>query len=128
MLFLIGFLLRLVPVLLSYNLGIGLDDMFQYDMLERSLASGNGHRWYAQDDLYFVQPYIQFDLSTTDYQPRGILTSFRPPQYPTFLAIIYFFTGSGSHRFFIVRIVQAFIGAMLVSMTYLLGKKIYREI
>ena len=127
MLFLIGLLLRLVPVLLSYNLGIGLDDMFQYDMLARSLASGNGYRWYAQDDLYLVQPYVQFDLSIIDYQPRGVPTSFRPPLYPMFLAIIYFFTGSGSHRFFIVRIVQAVIGAMLVPMTYLLGKKFSRE-
>jgi 4-amino-4-deoxy-L-arabinose transferase-like glycosyltransferase len=33
----------------------------------------------------------------------------------------------GSHRFFIVRIVQTVIGAMLVPMTYLLGKKFTRE-
>jgi hypothetical protein len=42
----------LIPViLLRAGLGIGLDDMFQYDMLARSLVAGNGFRWYAQEDL-----------------------------------------------------------------------------
>ena len=40
----VALLLRLVPVLLAFNLAIGLDDMFQYDMLGRSLASGASGR------------------------------------------------------------------------------------
>jgi hypothetical protein len=37
--FWLALIVRVVPVLASYNLGIGLDDMHQYDMLARSLVS-----------------------------------------------------------------------------------------
>lgn len=121
--FFIALLLRLIPVLSSYNLGIGLDDMFQYDMLARSIVAGNGYRWYAQDDLYLIQPILHLDLSSGDYDPRGVLTSFRPPLYPAFLALIYFITGTGTHRFFIARLAQAFVSAALVPLTYLLAKQ-----
>ena len=87
--FFIAFILRLGPVLLTRSLGIGLDDMFQYDMLARSLASGNGFRWYAYEDLQRLEPYVNFDLSSIDYDPvRGMPTSFRAPLYPSFLAVI----------------------------------------
>ena len=36
--FIVALVLRLIPVLAARGLGIGLDDMFQYDMLARSLA------------------------------------------------------------------------------------------
>ncbi len=49
--YIVALILRLIPVILSRGLGIGLDDMFQYDMLARSLAGGHGFRWYAQADL-----------------------------------------------------------------------------
>ena len=39
--FIIALILRLIPVILARGLGIGLDDMFQYDMLARSLAAGD---------------------------------------------------------------------------------------
>jgi hypothetical protein len=123
--FLVALLVRLIPVLLSRNLGIGLDDMFQYDMLARSIVSGNGYRWYAQNDLYLVKNYIPFDLSTVDYDPRGILTSFRPPLYPAFLAIIYFFNGINPERFFTARLVQALMNAMLVPMTYFAARQVF---
>ncbi|MBU4224725.1 MAG: glycosyltransferase family 39 protein, partial [Chloroflexi bacterium] len=123
--FLVAFVLRLVPVLLSFNLGIGLDDMFQYDMLARSLAAGNGFRWYAQEDLPTIQPYINLDLSSVDYDPRGVLTSFRPPLYPAFLALIYFLTGVDANRFFTARLVQAFLGAALVPLTYALARRCF---
>jgi 4-amino-4-deoxy-L-arabinose transferase-like glycosyltransferase len=123
--FLVALILRLVPVLLSYNLGIGLDDMFQYDMLARSLVAGDGYRWYAQPDLYLVQPFLHLDLSTVAYDPRGVLTSFRPPLYPAFLALIYILTGTGPHRFFIARLVQAFVGAVLAPLTYVLARRLF---
>ena len=47
--FLVALILRLVPVVAMHNMGIGLDDMFQYDMLARSIVAGNGYRWYAQE-------------------------------------------------------------------------------
>jgi len=122
--FIFALIVRLIPVLLTSNLGIGLDDMFQYDMLARSIESGNGYRWYAQEDFYLVQQYIDFDMSMVDYDPRGILTSFRPPLYPAFLASVYFFFGVSAKRFFIIRIIQSIMGAALAPLTYLIAKSV----
>ncbi len=119
--YVIALVLRLIPILLARGLGIGLDDMFQYDMLARSISSGNGFRWYAQEDLKLLEPYVDFDLSTAKhYDPEhGLYTSFRAPLYPTFLAIVYFFSGTGFSRFFAARVAQAvFLGAPLAPLTY----------
>ncbi len=116
--------LRLIPVLLTHQLAIGLDDMFQYDMLARSLASGNGFRWYAPADLARLAPYLHLDLSTITLDPRGMLTTFRAPLYPAFLAVIYFFNGINDGRFFTARLAQAVLGAMLAPLTYLVAQKV----
>ncbi|MBV6393616.1 MAG: hypothetical protein KPEEDBHJ_02858 [Anaerolineales bacterium] len=119
--------LRLIPVLLTFNLGIGLDDMFQYDMLARSLASGHGFRWYAQEDLKLLEPYVDFDLSTaTGYDPEfGVYTSFRAPLYPAFLALVYSFSGLDFSRFFAARLAQAiFLGAPLAPLTYFVSRRL----
>ncbi|MBL8100866.1 MAG: glycosyltransferase family 39 protein [Anaerolineales bacterium] len=124
--YIIALIFRLIPVFLTANLGIGLDDMFQYDMLARSLASGNGFRWYAEDDLQMLAQYVDFDLSTAkNYDPEyGLYTSFRAPLYPTFLAIVYFIFGQEFSRFFYTRLAQAiFLGATLAPMTYLIAKE-----
>ncbi len=126
--FIVAVVLRLIPVIAARGLGIGLDDMFQYDMLARSLASGHGFRWYAQEDLNQLAPFVDFDLSSArDYDPAiGIRTSFRAPLYPAFLAIVYFFSGTGFSRFFAARIAQAvFLGAPLAPLTYLVSKQIF---
>lgn len=123
--FLAALIFRLIPVLLARSLTIGLDDMFQYDMLARSLADGNGFRWYASADLEMLKPYVDFDLSSVDYDPvRGVETSFRAPLYPAFLSLIYFLVGSGANRFFAARLAQTFLGAALAPLTYLVSKKI----
>lgn len=125
--YLIALILRLVPVLLTTNLGIGPDDMFQYDMLARSLASGNGFRWYAQEDLKLLEPYVDFDLSTAQgYDPQyGLYTSFRAPLYPAFLALVYSISGLEFSRFFAARLAQAiFLGAPLAPLTYLIAKRL----
>lgn len=117
--------LRLIPVLLTSNLGIGLDDMFQYDMLARSLASGHGFRWYAQEDLKLLEPYVDFDLTTASgYDPQyGVYTSFRAPLYPAFLALIYSLSGLEFSRFFAARLAQAILlGAPLAPLTYFVSK------
>lgn len=127
-LYLLALVLRLVPVLFSYNLPIGLDDMFQYDMLARSLVNGDGYRWYSQADLELVQRYLPQDfIKPEDYDPRGILTSFRPPGYPAFLALVYTVAGTGPTRFFWVRLVQAFIGAALAPLTCILARQIFPD-
>src|SRR5215216_413214 len=126
--FIIALVLRLLPVLLARNLGIGLDDMFQYDMLARSLASGNGFRWYAQEDLNQLAAFVHFDLSTVkEYDPvRGIPTSFRAPLYPVFLAVVYFFSGTGFARFFAARLAQAiFLGTPLAPLTYWVAQRLF---
>ena len=126
--FVIALILRLIPVLLTRGLGIGLDDMFQYDMLARSLVAGHGFRWYAQADLERLAPYVNFDLSSVkDYDPvLGVPTSFRAPLYPTFLAIVYFFSGTGFTRFFAARLAQAiFFGAPLAPLTYWVAQRLF---
>jgi hypothetical protein len=125
--YIVAIILRLIPILLSRGLGIGLDDMFQYDMLARSLAAGNGYRWYARQDLNLLTPYVRFDLSNVDYDPvRGVPTSFRAPLYPSFLALVYFLFGSGSTRFFAARLAQAILlGAPLAPLTYLVSKRLF---
>lgn len=127
--FMVALILRLIPVILARGLGIGLDDMFQYDMLARSLAAGNGFRWYAQQDLNQLAAFVDFDLSSVkDYDPiRGIPTSFRAPLYPTFLAIVYFLNGIDVSRFFAARLAQAiFLGAPLAPLTYWVAQRLFR--
>ena len=75
----IALVLRLIPVILARPLGIGLDDMFQYDMLARSLASGNGFRWYMLADQASIAPYLHLDIATLNLDPRGMLTTFHAP-------------------------------------------------
>src|SRR5687768_2529030 len=126
--FIVALVLRLIPVILARGLGIGLDDMFQYDMLARSLAAGNGFRWYAQEDLNQLAAFVDFDLSSVkEYDPTlGIPTSFRAPLYPTFLAIIYFFNGTDFSRFFAARLAQAiFLGAPLAPLTYWVAQRLF---
>src|SRR6266545_1258615 len=126
--FIVALLLRLIPVIAARGLGIGLDDMFQYDMLARSISSGNGFRWYAQQDLNQLDSFVHFDLSSVkEYDPiRGIPTSFRAPLYPTFLAIVYFFSGTGFSRFFAARLAQAILlGAPLAPLTYFVSRKLF---
>jgi 4-amino-4-deoxy-L-arabinose transferase-like glycosyltransferase len=124
--YLAALILRLIPVLLTRGLSIGLDDMFQYDMLARSLASGNGYRWYAHVDLLRFEPYIDFDLSTAhNYDSQyGLYTSFRAPLYPTFLAAVYYFSGLEFVRLFAARLAQAILfGAPLAPLTYFVAKQ-----
>lgn len=125
--FIIALALRLGLVFIMRAMPIGLDDMFQYDMLARSIVAGDGYRWYAQDDLHLVQGYfktLEFQIPS-DYDPRGVLTSFRPPLYPAFLAVIYFLTGVDGDRFFTTRLVQAFLNAALVPLTFTLARRLF---
>jgi 4-amino-4-deoxy-L-arabinose transferase-like glycosyltransferase len=133
--FLLALALRLASVILAYNLPIGLDDMFQYDMLARSIVAGNGYRWYSQPDVALFQQYFDMELPP-DYDPRGVLTSFRPPGYPVFLALVYAVSGVEPHtivlggkqivltRYFFARLAQALLGALLVPLTWALARRI----
>jgi hypothetical protein len=98
--------------------------MFQYDMLARSLASGNGFRWYAPADLARIAPYLHLDLTTLALDPRGMLTTFRAPLYPALLAIIYYFNGINDRRFFAARLAQTVIGALLAPLTFFLARQL----
>jgi hypothetical protein len=129
--FIVALIVRLIPVILARGLGIGLDDMFQYDMLARSLAAGHGFRWYAQADLDQLAAFVQFDLSSVkEYDPvLGIPTSFRAPLYPAFLAIVYFFNGIDPSRFFAARLAQAILlGAPLAPLTYLVAQRLFHPV
>src|SRR3990170_5616510 len=122
-LFLLALFLRLIQVLLAIHLPIGLDDMFQYDMFARSIVSGNGYRWYSQEDVELVQQYIDLDFIVEDYDPRGVLTSFRAPGYPAFLAAVYTVSGL-EWRLFVARLAQAALGATLAPLGYLLARRL----
>ncbi len=121
--FLVALTLRLTPVLLFHDLPIGLDDMFQYDMLARSIVAGDGYRWYAEEDLRLVQRYISIKVPD-EYDPRGIPTSFRAPGYPAFLALVYAISGVGPRRFFAARLAQALLGATLVPLSWALAHRV----
>ena len=113
----LALLVRLTAVLAGRHLGIGLDDMFQYDMLARSLATGQGFRWYAAADVALIQRYLDFDPTThPDYDPRGLPTSFRAPLYPAFLAVLYGPAGPEA-RWFAARLAQAVVGALAAPLT-----------
>ena len=124
--YLLAVVARLGPVIAAREMTIGLDDMFQYDMLARSLAAGEGYRWYAENDLALVERYFPLEWVVDDYDPRGILTSFRAPGYPFFLSLIYRATGL-DNRFFIARLVQVFITALLAPMTCLLALRLFPQ-
>ena len=124
--YIFAFILRLIPISLAFNLGIGLDDMFQYDMLGRSLAAGEGFKWYAIDDLQMILPYVNIDIESGEYDPAGVPTSFRAPLYPSFLGVVYGLFGL-ERRFFFARFFQAAITALLAPLTYVLGRCAFSE-
>lgn len=124
--YLLALLVRLGPLVAAREMTIGLDDMFQYDMLARSLAAGEGFRWYGEKDLALVERYFPLDWIVDDYDPRGVLTSFRSPGYPFFLSLIYR-VGGLDDRFFIARLVQVLLMALMAPMTSLLALRLFPE-
>jgi 4-amino-4-deoxy-L-arabinose transferase-like glycosyltransferase len=56
-----------------------------------------------------------------DYDPRGILTSFRGPGFPTFLAFVYTLFGTGAQRLFFARLAQAILAATIAPLVYTLA-------
>jgi 4-amino-4-deoxy-L-arabinose transferase-like glycosyltransferase len=98
-LFLLALVARLVPVLLSLDLGIALDDMYQYDGLAESIRLGQGFTWYG-----------------------GIPTAARAPLYPLFLAVLYTLFG---HHFAVARIAQAVLGSFVPVVVHGLGRKLF---
>lgn len=122
LIYLVALALRLIPVLLAGNLPIGLDDMFQYDMLARSLAGGNGFRWYAAPDLARIREFLPLELPA-NYDPNGVETSFRGPAYPVFLASIYVLVGVGARRFFFARLAQALLTASIAPLGWSLARE-----
>ncbi len=98
-LFLLALVVRLVPVLLSLDLGIALDDMYQYDGLADSIRLGQGFTWYG-----------------------GIPTAARAPLYPLFLAVLYTLFG---HHFAVARIAQAVLGAFVPVVVHNLGRRLF---
>ena len=113
-------------MLAARDLSIGLDDMFQYDMLARSLAAGEGFRWYGEEDLALVERYFPLEWVIDEYDPRGILTSFRAPGYPFFLSLVYRISGL-ENRFFIARLVQALLMAFMAPMAFWLGQRLFPD-
>ncbi len=123
--FLIALVLRLIPVILARRLSIGLDDMFQYDMLARSLASGNGFRWYAACG---PGPYRPISASRPQPPRLLILAECLRPSVPRYIrgschwSII--LNGINAGRFFAARLAQTLLGALLAPLTYYVAKSL----
>ena len=67
-----SFLLHLVVALIFIRYPIALDDMYQYDMLARSIRDGRGYRWYSQADLDVLWPYYERMVEVErSHSPRG---------------------------------------------------------
>ncbi|MDH4208169.1 MAG: glycosyltransferase family 39 protein, partial [Anaerolineae bacterium] len=95
----VALVLRLVPILVTTDMGIALDDMFQYDALAESIRLGQGFTWYG-----------------------GIPTAARAPLYPLFLAIVYSLFG---HSFTAARVAQALVASLIPAVTYFLGRRMF---
>jgi hypothetical protein len=122
LLFTVSFLIHGLVVSFFINQPIALDDMFQYDMLARSLKNGNGFRWYSQADVEILSPYYSLfiDLNPLDFPDQGLETAFRAPGYPFFLAFLYLFVPEAG-RLILARLAQAALAAMLAPLAALLG-------
>ncbi|HJX39415.1 MAG TPA: glycosyltransferase family 39 protein [Anaerolineae bacterium] len=95
----VALVLRLIPILLAADMGIALDDMFQYDALAESIRLGQGFTWYG-----------------------GIPTAARAPLYPLFLAVVYSLFG---HSFTAARVAQALVASLLPAVVYVLGRRMF---
>ncbi len=104
---------------------IALDDMYQYDMLARSIQNGEGFRWYSKADVEVLRPYYAsfLDLDRLEFPANGLKTTFRAPGYPFFLAFIYLLT-SASNRFIFARLGQAALAAALAPGAAILGHQL----
>jgi 4-amino-4-deoxy-L-arabinose transferase-like glycosyltransferase len=124
-LFLFSFVIHIIVVLTFINMPIALDDMYQYDMLGRSLSSGLGYQWYSKADVEVLKPYLQgfLPLDEMTFPEDGILTTFRPPGYPFFLSVFYHID-DGPGRFTLVRLAQAVIFASLSILVVNIGEAI----
>jgi hypothetical protein len=123
-----GWVIALTPhllvVLIFLKYPIALDDMYQYDMIARSLSSGSGYRWYSNSDVEVLEPYYSkiADLSKINFPENGFLTAFRAPGYPVFLSGLYSLVSSQS-RFMLARLVQAGLLALLTPAAILFSTK-----
>lgn len=124
-LWLVAAIPRLAISLIFLNFPIALDDMFQYDMLARSLIEGKGYRWYGQEDLDLMRPYLSQFIEVDQYSvpPEGLQTTFRAPGYPFFLAGLYTLIPLGQ-RFAMARVVQAALSTFMAPLAALLAIKL----
>lgn len=115
--------LGLMAVFLNYP--IALDDMYQYDMLARSLLAGNGYRWYNAADAEVLRPYLEMmvDMSQVNFPAEGFRTAHRAPGFPFALAGLYAINPL-ENRFAFVRLVQCALTALLAPLTALLALRL----
>jgi len=122
LLWLIAFVPRLVLTGVFFQQSIALDDMYQYDMLARSMLKGNGYRWYSARDVEPLKPYYEqfLDLERMTFPEEGIKTAHRGPGYPAFLTAVYALVPEQT-RFGWTRLIQAVFTAGLAPLTTLIA-------
>ena len=121
-LWLAAFIPRLVLTLLFFDHPIALDDMYQYDMLARSILHGRGYRWYTEADFEKLEPYYDHFLDVEDIQlpEEGLRTAHRGPGYPLFLSGVYAVVPE-TNRFGWTRLIQAALTAGLAPLCALIA-------
>ncbi len=119
---LIACLPRLVLAAVFFNHPIALDDMYQYDMLARSIKEGKGYRWYSAEDFKPLEPYYEqiLDVDHFDLPEQGLATAHRAPGYPYFLNLIYQIVPE-NNRFGWTRVLQALFTASIAPLTALIA-------
>ncbi len=122
LLWLIAVVPRLVLAVVFFQQSIALDDMYQYDMLARSMLKGKGYRWYSAQDVEPLKPYYKqfLDLDRITFPEEGIKTAHRGPGYPAFLTGIYALVPE-HNRFGWTRVTQAMFTAGLAPLTALIA-------
>lgn len=122
LLWIIAFIPRLVFSIVFFQQSIALDDMYQYDMLARSMLAGKGYRWYSAEDVEPLKPYYKqfLDLDKITFPEEGLKTAHRGPGYPAFLTGIYALVPKQT-RFGWTRIIQAVLTAGLAPLTALIA-------
>src|SRR3990167_4842041 len=95
--FIAAFTFRVIYISTLSNHELYFADAIEFDSIAKTLAAGNGYS-----------------------DSNGIPTAAREPAYPVFLAAIYKIAG---HDLLVVRISQAFLGALTCIIIYFIGKK-----
>ena len=95
-------------------------DGWEYLAFARNLAQGNGYAYDINDHLQYYDDLVKGVPHTSPVIP----TSWRPPLYSLFIAIIFLLFGE---NILLLKIIQALLGVVICSFFYLLGRRFFNK-